>query len=227
MSSTCVTSIDICAIRVARVTEAGAPMTGAKNGYVSEAPFTLGVTVETEAGENLTQKNGCGRLIASLAEPDQISGLTLALEVCQLDAYLAEIMADCELFEDGGDAIGFQLPEIGAVPDPICFEAWSKAWEDDHQYVSDFTTPDATYIHWVFPYNRWVPGDFTLEHQLLVLPLNGKGQSNPSITANGPFNDWPVEVAGKGGVTRMGGWFFDNTLPVGDCDYVPVTSAAS
>lgn len=227
MSSTCITTIDICAIRVARLTEAGAPLTGANNGYVSNAPQRLGVTIETEAGDNKTVINGCGELMAALRRPDTISGISLALEVCHLDAYLAEIMADCELFVDSGDAIGFQFPAIGDSPDPICFEGWSKAWEVDHQYVSDFTDPDATYIHWVFPMNRWVPGEFSLESEFLILPLNGVGSENPSVTANGPFDDWPAPVVAKGGVTRIGGWFFDDSVPEGDCDYVSVTSAAS
>lgn len=227
MSSTCITSLDLCAIRVSKLTEGGAPIAGASNGYVSDAPVTLGVTVEVESGEVKTQKNGCGQLMFTLREEDQISGLSLALEVCQLDAYLAEIMAECELFTSGGNAIGFQLPAVGASVDPICFEGWTKAWEVDHQYVAPFTDPLATYIHWVFPYNRWVPDAFTLEHELLVLPLNGVGRENPSITANGPFDDWPAPVVARGGVTRLGGWFFDSTLPTADCDYVAVTSAAS
>lgn len=227
MASTCITSLDLCAIQVSKTTEAGAPIAGANNGYVSDAPVSLGVTITTEAGDDLTQKNGCGLVMATLQQPDQIKGIELALVLCQLDAELIEIMTGAELFTDGADAIGFQLAAVGSSPPPVCFEGWTKAWEVDHQLADDFTTPDDTWIHWVFPLTRWVQGDFTLEHALLTVPLNGKGSENPSITADGPTNSWPAEVAAKGGVTRLGGWFYDTAPPAATCTYVPVTSAAS
>lgn len=226
-TSTCNTSLDLCGIRVAKLTTGGAPNTGASNGYFSDAPVKLQVTVTTEAGADLSQKNGCGTLMATLQEPDQIKGITFALDLCQLDAELMEIMTTASVFTSGGNAIGGQMAAVGTSPTPVCFEAWSKAWDGDSQIVAALTSPDATYIHWVFPFTRWVQGAFTLDHTLLVTPLTGKGSENTHITANGPFNDWPVAVTGAGGVTRLGGWFFDATLPTTACTYVAVTSAAS
>lgn len=226
-NSTCNTSLDLCGIRVAKLTSGGAPSTGASNGYFSDAPIKLQVTVTTEAGTDETQKNGCGALMATLQEPDKIKGIEFALDLCQLDAELLEIQTGGSVFVSGGNAVGAQLPAVGAEPPPVCFEGWSKAWDGDAQVVAPLTTPNATYIHWVFPFTRWVQGAFTLEHKLLVIPVTGKGSENTHITANGPFNDWPVAVTGAGGVTRLGGWFFDATLPTNSCTYVAVTSAAS
>lgn len=227
MSSTCITSLDLCAIRVARLTDAGAPLTGANNGYISDAPIKLDVSVVTEAGDDLTLKNGCGLLAATFQQPDQIKSIELSLDLSQLDAELLEVMTGAQVFVQGGNAIGFQLPEVGAEPPPIAFEGWTKAWETDHQLVDTTTSPNATWIHWVFPMTRWVQGDFTLEHDLLVVPVNAKGSENPAITADGPFDDWPVSIAAAGGVTRLGGWFYDTEAPPALCTYVPVTSTAS
>jgi hypothetical protein len=227
MSSTCVASVDLCAVRVASLTEAGAPDTGADNGYVTDAAIKLDVTVELETGDELVQKNGCGAICAVLREPDLIKGISLGTDLCQLDAELLALLTGSDTFTSGGNAIGSQFPAIGATPPPVCFEGWSKAWESGQQAVAPFTDPDPTYIHWVFPYTRWVQGALVVEHALQVVPVTGKGQENESITVNGPFDDWPTAIADQGGVTRIGGWFYDAAIPTVACNTIEVTSAAS
>lgn len=228
MPSTCNTSLDLCAIRVSKTTEAGAPIAGANNGYISDAPVSLGVSIDTESGDDLTSKDGCGNLRYAFSQPDQLKSVSLDLELCQLDAELVSIMTGATVFFDGANAIGFQLANVGDTPPPICFEAWTKAWDvGGHQLVADFTSPADTWIHWVFPLTRWVQGDITMEHDLMTVPVSGKGSENPNITVNGPFNDWPLEIATLGGVTSMAGWFFDTAPPAATCTYAAVTSAAS
>lgn len=227
MASTCITSLDLCAIRVSKVTEAGAPVPGASNGYISDAPQSLGVTVTTESGEDLTMETGCGIIVATQQSPDQIKGVELDLNLCQLDAALIGLMTGAHIYTDGsGNAIGFEIAESGTSPPPVCLEGWSKAWETDHQLIHDFVDAD-TWIHWVFPLTRWVQGDFTMEHDLMVVPLSGKGSGNPNVTVNGPFDDWPAQIAAQGGVSAAAGWFLDDGPPAATCDYVTVTSAAS
>jgi hypothetical protein len=228
VASTCITSVDLCAIRVSKVTEGGSPISGASNGYVSEAPISLGVTVTTEAGDDLTLENGCGAIMSTLQTPDQLKGLELELNLCQLDSYLISLLTGANLFTSGGDAVGFQFPSVGTSPDPVCFEGWSKAWTSTGAQLSHtFTTPNETWIHWVFPFTRWVQGDITMEHELMQVPVTGKGYENSRITVNGPFNDWPAAVAAQGGVTHLGGWFYDSAPPSATCNYVTVTSIAS
>lgn len=226
MASTCITSLDFCAIRVARLTDSGAPLTGPTNGYVSDAPISLDVSIVTEEGDDLTSKNGCGLICATFQQPDQIKSLELTLELCQLDAELLEILTGAQVFMSGGNAIGLQFPEVGSQPPPVSFEGWSKAWATDHQLVDPSTAPDSTWIHWVFPGVRWVQGDFTVEHDLMVVTVNGKGQENPNLSVNGAFDDFPTEIAAAGGVTGLGAWFYDTEPPPATCDYVPVVSAS-
>lgn len=227
MSSTCNASVDLCAIRVSKLTAAGAPLTGANNGYVTKAAIKLDIGVEVETGDEKTQKNGCGELLATLKDVDTIKGLTLAMDLIHLDAYLNEFLTGSDTFESGGNAIGFQFAAVGSTPSAVCVEGWSKAWQVDHQLVAPFTSPLATYIHWVFPNTQWVQGQLTAEHDIMVVPVSGTGKENSKITANGPFDDWPVAVAARGGVTRIGGWFFDSSIPTPTCLKIPVTSAAS
>lgn len=228
MASTCVTPIDLCAIRATKLTEAGAPLTGASNGYLSIAPISLQVTTETEAGDDLTLKNGCGSLIASKQSPDTFKGITLALVLSQMDSYLLNILTGATLFTSGGNAIGLKAPAIGSTPPPVCLEAWTKPYVDDNQTTSTFTSPNVSWMHWVFPFTRWVLGDFTMENDFMQVPVNGIGASNTQITVNGPYNDWPSAVAAQGGVTTPYGWFYDTVFPNAEtCDFVTVTSLAS
>lgn len=228
MSSTCITSVDFCAIRIAQLTEAGRPIPSATTGYVSDAPISLGVSITTESGDDLTLENGCGTIMATLQTPDQIKGVDLDLNLCQLDAELIHLMTGAPLFTSGSDAVGLQIASVGSSPAPICFEGWSKAWTSTGSQLSHtFTTPNATYIHWVFPFTRWVQGDITMEHDLMQVPLTGKGYENANITANGAFDDWPASIAAQGGITHLGGFFYDSAPPAATCTYVTVTSAAS
>ena len=228
MARTCITPVDLCAIRVSKITEGGAPIAGANNGYISEAPISLGVTVTTESGDDLTLENGCGQLMATLQTPDQIKGVELELNLCQLDAYLLQLLTGAQLFTSGSDAIGFQFAAVGSSPSPVCLEGWSKAWTSGgNQLTHASTSPNETWIHWVFPFTRWVQGDITMEHELMQVPVSAKGYENRNITANGPYNDWPAAVAAQGGVTRLGGWFYDGPPPDQTCAYAAVTSLAS
>ena len=228
MTSTLHTSLDLCAVRVAKLTTAGAPDAGASNGYQScEAPVKLDVTLKLKTGRNLEQTNGCGTLVNSRNEPDTVKSIDLALDLCQLDSYLLEILTGVSLFTSGGNAVGFQMPAVGSSPDAVCLEGWTKVWDGDSQLVPAYTSPSAAYLHWVFPFSKWTPGTFSLQGELAVFPVSAKCSENTSITANGPFDDWPTEVANEGGVTRLGGWFYDDTLPTCDGEYVEVTSAAS
>src|SRR5690348_7071096 len=103
MTSTCISQLDICATRVASLTSAGAPLTGAGNGYVSVAQQKLEVTVEVEEGEESTEKNGCGALMATFSEPDKIKGISFAVDYTHLDAALTEIKTGAESFSSGGN----------------------------------------------------------------------------------------------------------------------------
>jgi hypothetical protein len=56
--------------------------------------------------------------------------------------------------------------------------------------------------------------------------VKGKSVENAAITANGPFNDWPIWTADNGGVTRCYGYFLDSALPSATCARIPVPSGS-
>lgn len=226
-NSTCHTSLDVCRLRIATLNNSGSPVSGALNGIVSDAPITVDVTIEVDAGDTETLKNGCGSLAFTYEAPDSIKGLTLATSLTEFDVELLRIMTGSSTIASGGNDIGMQAPAVGASPPVVCVEAWTKAWDVSTQKVPAFTSPNAAYMHWVFPYTTWVQDKFTLEHKLLVTPLKGKGKENTQITVNGPFDDWPAAVAAANGIRKLYGWFYDATLPAVTCAPIAVSSAAS
>jgi hypothetical protein len=220
----CFGSLQACRIRLARLEASGHPFEGAGNGYVSDAIVKLDVSVELSEGDDFEIRNGCGAICQTFKADDKIKRLNLSLELCQLDADLLELMADCDLFISGGNTIGWQFPSVSAADNPgVCFEVWSKAWDGTAQAVPALTSPAAAYWHWVFPKTKWTIGDVTMENDLMTVPLNGTSEENSQITQNGPFNDWPVGAF----VSRVGGAFFDSAIPAATCAYTTVPVVAS
>lgn len=223
---TCVGSIQTCLLRWANVTAAGAPQPGADDGYRTDALIQVGVAVVKEEGTESIRKNGCGAICQSFKAPDKIKRVTLSTSLCELDSELIQLMVGGEIFVEAGNTIGYQLPTVDdAAPNGGVFEVWTKAWDGDSQAV--LNVADAAYWHFVFPKAQFSPGDFTTaEDGFLEFPLEGFGDPNPQVTANGPYNDWPTGVANAGGVTSSGGWFLDDTLPASNCGYVTVPSGS-
>lgn len=225
----CFQPLDLCAIRISRLSSStGSPVPGSGNAVISVAPIKLDVKLDLAQGDDLIQKNGCGSIASAFHDRDRLKSVNLAMDLTQLDANLLELMTGAQVFSSGGNAIGMQSVAVGVDgPAPVCLEAWSKAWDGGGPAVPTFTSPNAAYIHWVFPKTTWHMADFSVQHGFMVVPVAGKGEENAKITANGPFDDWPAGVSGPGGITRCFGWFFDPTLPTATCGYTSVPSAAS
>lgn len=225
----CFASLQVCALRVARLDASGVPSAGASNGYVTDGLITLGVTTELTEGDEFEVKNGCGAICAVFKDCDRVKRLTFDMSLCHLDSELLELLAGGSVFVDGGgDAIGYQYPEVGAsaCPNGVALEVWTKAWDNDTQAQPTYVGGN-TYFHFVFPRTYWSPGQFTLENGILEVPLTGYGTENANITSNGPYEDWPTEIESAGGIYRVGGWFFDGTLPTAACGYTEVPAQGS
>lgn len=219
----CYQVIQLCGLRAARLDPAGAPLVGADNMYVTDSTIELGIAPQVTEGDTQTQLNGCGAICATLSNPDRLSRVDLSLSLCQLDSELIELLTGGTLVVDGtGNTIGYELPgpsdDVGA--NGVSVEAWAKAWEEDSQAVNADIAAGPLYFHFVFPRVRWVLNGFTVGAGFATIPLGGKAGTNPQF-GNGPANDLPHAF------TKLGGWFFDDELPVASCGYVAVPAAAS
>jgi hypothetical protein len=224
--SECFASLQVCGIRVARLDAAGVGIPGAASGYISDAMISVDVGLEVTTGDDLEVKNGCGSLCAAFKDCDRLKRVTLGMSLCQLDTELIEILTGASTFTDSGEVIGLQLPSTTAdCPVGASFEVWTKAWDGGEQGVAT-SVGGATYFHFVFPRTKWRVGNFTLENKFLEVKLEGFGEENSQITSNGPYNDWPTGVVNGGGVTHIGGWFYDDAPPTASCGYVTVPSGS-
>lgn len=217
----CFGSIQCCFLRWAAVTSAGAPSAGAQNGYVTDAIIQLGVGIELKEGVDAEQTNGCGALCQTFRTPDRIKRTTLSTELCQLDSALIQLMVGGSVITSGGNVMGYELPTVDDDPnDGGVLEVWSTAWDSDSQAV---LSGQAQRFHFVFPWSKFSPGQFTLESEnFLAFPMEGFSDPNPQVTVNGPYNDWPAYVSTFGGITASGGWFLDSTVPTPACAYATV-----
>jgi hypothetical protein len=202
----------------------GAPDNGASNGWITDALVSIVATPQTEAGDEFTLKNGDGDICQYYSTPDRVKRVDPVVSLCQSPPQLLNLMLGGDYYSDGSGALGFQLPEFTDDPIPVSLEWWTRAWDGSAQAVIGST---AQYWHHVIPKVYFVLGAVTSEHGLETVVLNGKGEGNPNITGNGPFDDWPAQIATTDGITAAYGRFRESTLPDAACAYEEVTSAAS
>lgn len=224
-SNTCLTVVDACIIRVAALTTAGAPSTGALQGYVSDAQIKVTIGLELEKGAEFIQKNGCGQIIARVKELDKIKGATLSLDLGKLDRELLYLMCGGRLMTTSGVVTGYEPNGLtSADPAPFCFEVYSKAWDGSAHAVTAATSPNVAYDCFVLPFVRGVQQPFTLANGITVFTVNGDASENANLTANGPWNDWPAAVSP--GITKVYGEFLTATLPTAACGRVSVPTGS-
>ena len=220
----CFSSRQVLRFRVALLDATGAPDPGAENGYVSNL-VSIAMTPVIEAGDEFILKDGAGDICASFRDCDKIKGNDAVVTLCNLDAQLIALMTGAMVFEDATGVMGLKLPLLNdACPVPVCVEWWTLAQDGSSQATISGV---AQYFHFVIPLVKFVPGSWTFENGILAVVLNGKGEENPNVTVNGPFNDWPTGVVAADGAKSALAYWRESTLPAAACDYIEVTSAAS
>lgn len=222
----CYASKDILRMRIARLTATGAPLTGAGNGYVTDATVQIERTPRVEAGEQFIQRNGAGGICQTAQERDIVTGQDLTVQICTNDLALIAMMNDAVAPTDGTGVMGYLERGIrDGVARPVCVEFWSYAWDGGAQASIGGS---AQYWQRVIPFVTFVHAQTTYARGLQVITLNGKGSENAAITANGPFNDWPTQITTADGlINRSFGEWRTTSLPTASCAAITVTSSAS
>lgn len=228
MEPHCYSSIEICRLRVAKLTTAGAPDDGASNGYVTDRLIQGDLGLEIEEGLDVSLSNGCGDVCASIKRGDKIKRANLSLELCVLDAELLSLLVGGTLFTDTGDTIGMQFTDIDdATPAPVCVELWTTAWDSDQQATPAALSNAASWFHWVLPKAQFQVTSLPMRgDEFMRVSVEGFSSGNSNITINGPFNDWPAEIANAGGITKPLGFFLDSALPDAECGFIEVPSGS-
>lgn len=229
----CFGSLQVCAYRITQLNSNGTAWAGANHGLANNTLIDATVEVDLEAGADLTMKNGCGSICQTFKDCDRIKGVNITLNLCALDSKMIQMMVGGWAFIDSTgagaqDVIGYELPASDeACTAGVALELWTKAWSGSSQAAPAFASGSPVYFHWVFPKTTWSIGSLNMEDDFMTVPLIGYGVANARMSANGPYDDWPVDIAAGGGINNAGGWFFDTTIPTASCELITVSSAAS
>ena len=180
-------SVQLCALRVAKLTLAGAPDYGEDNLYVTDAMMSLSADPEVSDGEDIELKNGCGKLVVDYRSPDAYRRLNVTLGLAVPDpALMFLLVQNGKVLTRDGDTVGYDYPEL-FQPFPevgVSLEAWSK------NIVDGVLDGDNPYIRWVLPrVKNWRLGERELEDGASETTLEGHGFGN-AMWANGPLDDW-------------------------------------
>jgi hypothetical protein len=235
----CFGVLQCAASRFSSLTGTGAPNTGNNNGYVTTNLMSADVKADIEKGADETIINALNNVCQEFRDCDRLKSIDLTIEVCSLEPDLLNLLLGGVKFTSPGSgvysaaqsgrAVGLQFPlPTDPCNNGVCVEFWQLAWDSSSQATSSlFTATSLTYVHWVFPKILFQISDFKISDKFTTFKLNGIARVNPKITANGPFDDWDLAVANAGGVTGLGGFFYDDEFPAAACNLINVPSAAS
>jgi len=230
MADHCLGSLQVCRIRVAKLTAGGTPAAGASNGYISDAIIQATLNTEVEAGDDFVLKNGCGDIAQHFKDCDRVKRVNLDMEFSQLDSELVSLLTGSDTFYDNVEQItigGAVLSSTDPCQTGVALELWSKTWASNQQANASLiggSSSDVVYWRLVFPYVRFQLGSMTLQNDILRIPVTGYAQENDDMPSDGPYADFPTAVVNAGGITTSMGWFMDDEIPAAQCGYVPVGS---
>lgn len=211
----CGGSVQLCAIRLARLEPNGVPDPGSGNLIVFDQVVSLTVTPEYEEGEDLSLKNGCGRPCVSHQTEPTFKRVGVSLVGCTQDAEISEMLAGGVLLTSGASVRGWGTPRSGVAlsRSGVSIEAWSQHIVDDEPH------PDFPYIRHLLPKTKaWKLGERVLENGIMQHPFQGIGVQNPNWF-NGPGNDWPYTS------DRAYEWAYDTAIPATACGAMALSAS--
>ena len=180
-------SVQLCALRVAKLNLDGSPHYAAANLYVTDRQISLSAEPEVSEGEDIELKNGCGAIIVDYRGPDAYRRLNVELTLAVPDPQLTYLLTQSgKLLTLTGATVGYDYPEL-FKPFPevgVSIEAWSK------NIVDGVVDGDNPYIRWVMPrVKNWRLGSRELADGAMETVLSGHGYGN-ALWGNGPLDDW-------------------------------------
>lgn len=205
MAEVCLSSLHLCRFRVTRLDALGNVVVAANNSYVTDNAISLGVTPDIETGPETVLRSGCDEIKAQRKSDDLLKRFNLQLDLLSIDPELVEMLTGASVITDGGVVVGTSTT-YATNPPLVAVEAWSDAWEDDHQY--DFFP----YIHWVWTAAKWQIGPSTLENDFASPQLNAFTRGNPNFGL-GPYGDLPEAIDDFAS-------FYTDTRPAAHCGYL-------
>lgn len=184
----CLPQIHACAMRVTRLNAAGESDIGASNMYVTDALITMNLAPQIEEGEEITMKNGCGKIVVGYKAASSLKRLGVELNLATPDPELHELLTGGKVLSYSGRT-GFGFPALGELfsENGISLELWTHRVDE-----SGDTDPDLPFARWVFPRVKLGIGNREFGNKALENPLSGFAIENANW-GTGPVADWPTD----------------------------------
>lgn len=214
MAEDCAGSLQVCAMRLARLDDDGTPLVGADNMIVTNDFSTWSYSFEMSEGEDFEQKNACGDISVAYKEQDRIKRVNLGVTFTKPLPEVHDFLFGGTTIVEGGDVIGWIPPGTGENPNPngVSAEIWTKAIVDGAQ------ASDRPWIWWPWPRTKWVPADRSMGNEVHTAPFTGFTEQNPNW-GDGPGNDWvyddPTHFA----------WVRTDDIPTPTCGTLPLVGS--
>lgn len=208
------TPVKICRARFTRLTATGAVAAGPNNSYVTDVLTEVGISPQIAEGDAIEVTSGCGVLLVSYKQDDQLQRYDISMSIGRVDAALKELLLGHPVILDTSTVpvpIGNHNPvrTTGSFVAPaVAAEYWQEAIDYDHRDA------DKAYFHWVFPMVKFREDDFDMTNDATVIPVAGSTVEN-TLWGVGPYAGDPAPEA----VHANGAYWLTNTIPTAAVGY--------
>lgn len=227
-NATCVSSIQILALRASKLDINGQALAGANSGYISGSLISGQIGVDIEQGVEIVKKAGDDSVCINFRGNDYIKRAAITLALCTLDSELLQILIGSQRIINGSTTIGGRTLAIAEpAPNGCALELWTRAWNGSNPAQPSVLGTSNAYWHWVFPKCKFQLDPTDLKDDAADIGVKGFGYENARMNIDGPYNDWPSSVGSSGGFQSAMGWFLDTTLPAAQCGFVTVPAQGS
>jgi hypothetical protein len=190
MPQVCLPAGCVDAIRIALVDECtDEPIAGATSGYVFNCFRSLELTSNIEEGEETILRNDCGSKCWQTKKCDELTNITIALELLNPDYELTALLTGQPLINDGAENIGWYQEEGNSCSPWVSVELFEQVPDEN-------CSAGHRYRRLVLPKVRFqLPGN-TREDPFRIIPLTGlTAPASLAAWGDGPYNDSPFDFS--------------------------------
>lgn len=145
--------------RLTKLSESGAPLVGANNAYVTDALVTVGLGLEYTDGEEITQRNGAGRICLYYRAPDTLTrGIVDSLQFCSPDPNVLQFLIGGNVITRAGTA-EVQTVTITGTPTG---GTWTLTYDGQTTAPLDFDATNTEVDSALEALSNLEPGDVTV-----------------------------------------------------------------
>jgi hypothetical protein len=178
-------------MRLTRLDNCGAPITGACSSIVTAGFITVTFAPSMDAGTEHTLKNAWGDFCVSEKEPDRTKWVDTSFSLCGVDPDVLDLVGGQESITDGTDTIGAAFGDSGSI-EAFAIEVWTK----QAGASCDGGSPEWGYFVAPFVINGNIDGSMEISNGTLQVGLKGEAQKATDSWGVNPYGDNPLLAVG-------------------------------